>query len=390
VLLFLLKLESKRQVKYLLGTSKFVKNLNIMLKTNLVRVADPGTLENLYRKLEVDQLNKIRTKMVNQLIRNKVLSQFRLFNQYYMIAIDGTGHLVFRERHCSKCLTKKKNGKVIYYYHPVLEAKLVTENGLSLSIATEFMENTDSSKKQDCELNACKRLVKKLKKTFPQLKICLLLDSLYAGKPIFDMCEQYKWKYIITFKEGSMKDVYGEYILLKGISKENTAFYQEDKITQSHNWISNIDYESHKLNVLELNETKPGKKKKLITTKFVWLTNFTPGKYNHREIAKGGRLRWKIENEGNNMQKNGGYNLEHAYSHNPTAIKNYYLLLQIAHLINQLMEKGSLLRNQIKTVFGSIRNIARFLLEDFRTQVIDPNELDLLFTNPIQIRLNSS
>ena len=62
------------------------------------------------------------------------------------------------------------------------------------------------------------------------------------------------------------------------------------------------------------------------------------------EVAtQGGRQRWREENEGFNTQKNSGLNLEHAYSHRCWAA--YYFLLQIAHLLLQLVEKGSLLRH---------------------------------------------
>ena len=55
-------------------------------------------------------------------------------------------------------------------------------------------------------------------------------------------------------------------------------------------------------------------------------------------ISETGRLRWKIENEGFNTQKNHGYNLQHKYSRkNWQAGKNYYQCMQIGHLINQLM-----------------------------------------------------
>lgn len=50
-----------------------------------------------------------------------------------------------------------------------------------------------------------------------------------------------------------------------------------------------------------------------------------------------GRLRWKIENEGFNTQKHLGYYLHHKYSRQSVATLHvYYVLLQIAHLINQL------------------------------------------------------
>ena len=45
-----------------------------------------------------------------------------------------------------------------------------------------------------------------------------------------------------------------------------------------------------------------------------------------------GRSRWKIENEGFNNQKNGIYRIGHINSRNSTAMKNHYLLTQIADM----------------------------------------------------------
>ena len=98
------------------------------------------------------------------------------------------------------------------------------------------------------------------------------------------------------------------------------------------------------------------------------------------------RLRWKIENEGFNIQKNRGYNLEHPYSSDEVAMKNFYLILQIAHIISQLMEEGSLLKDKIEKVFGSITNVFCQLLEDLRTKFVG---LEFVNFKPIQVRLLS-
>ena len=53
------------------------------------------------------------------------------------------------------------------------------------------------------------------------------------------------------------------------------------------------------------------------------------------KMVQAGRLRWKIENEGFNTQKNQGYHLHHKFSrHSVKTLHVYYILLQIAHLIN--------------------------------------------------------
>ena len=185
-----------------------------------------------------------------------------------------------------------------------------------------------------------------------------------------------------------MPATYAEYISLISLHPDNIARVKEADIVQDYNWVSEIDYDGHLLNVLECNELKTGKDGKRENTRFVWLSNLDINKYNFKEIAKGGRLRWKTENEGFNTQKNGGYNLEHDYSENEIAGKNFYFLLQIAHIINQLMEKGSLLKDNIRKGLGSIRNIARKLLEDFRTKATDSIYLQNLFSVSFQIRFD--
>jgi hypothetical protein len=169
--MFLVKLGAKRQIKYILSTEEFKGNLSLIAESSTHKTPHPDTLGNLLKKLSPKELSKIRHKIVARLIRMKCLAPFRLLDLYYMIAIDGTGHVTYKERHCSHCLTKEKDGKVLYYYHNVLEAKIVTENGLALSVETEFIENTTRYTKQDCELKAFYRLIKRLKRQFPQLKI---------------------------------------------------------------------------------------------------------------------------------------------------------------------------------------------------------------------------
>jgi hypothetical protein len=266
----------------------------------------------------------------------------------------------------------------------VLEAKIITESGFALSCETEFIENNLFDTKQDCELKAFYRMICRLKKKFPQLKICLLLDSLYAADPVASTIEKYGWKYIITFKEGSMPDTYAEFESLKNLCANNTTTVEDDNIIQNYSWVNNINYRINPFDVLQLEEFNSTGDRKY--TKFVWLTNIGINKSNFNKIADGGRLRWKIENEGFNIQKNRGYNLEHPYSQNEKSMKNFYLLLQIAHILSQLIEKGSLLKDKIEKIFGSLTNIFHQLLEDLRTKFIS---LEFVNFKPIKIRLTA-
>lgn len=104
----------------------------------------------------------------------------------------------------------------------------------------------------------------------------------------------------------------------------------------------------------------------------------------------GGRCRWKIENEGFHIRNSGGFNLEHACSHGELQIKNVHLLLQIVHLLRQLIERGSLLTRKARKPLGSLRGLARRLLESIRNVVIPADAMDLALAASTPIRLNSS
>jgi hypothetical protein len=114
----------------------------------------------------------------------------------------------------------------------------------------------------------------------------------------------------------------------------------EQKVEFAYRWINDIPYQDHGLNWIECQrDYKKVNGEKTESNRFVHVTNIEVTKGNCQEISMFGCLRWNIENEGFNTQKNQGYNLQHRFSRtNFMAIQNYYQAMQIAHLINQLVE----------------------------------------------------
>ena len=278
---------------------------------------------------------------------------------------------------------------------PVLEAKLVTRTGLALSVETEFIENprspdqSEEDYKQDCEVNGAKRLLPRLKGQFPALPICLLLDSLYAGEPLFALCEDYDWRFLVVLKDGSIPTAQREFRSLVAQVPENTLTHHTDDAEQRIRWVNHIDYHGYKLHLLECVETP---KDGTPPTRWLWATNIPISRDNALELAnEGGRQRWRTENEGFNVQKRGGYAMEHAYAKDPQAAKNFYLLLQIAHLFAQLFECRMGGKSSVTRHFGSLRNLAAALLRAFlHDELPSPGELDAFLNTPIQVRLDTS
>lgn len=393
LLMFVTKLGSRRNVKYKLGTPAFAANLQALGKQLYPKawpafpdsVPHGDTLNYLLKDVAPREVHVLRRLIVRRLIRKRALESFRLFNRYYPVAVDGTGQLVFQKKHCDYCIRKTHEGYTLYN-HPVVEAKLALENGLALSVGTAFVENiAPRATKQDCELKGFYRLAKDLKKDFPLLDICLLLDGLFANAPVIRLCKRNRWAYIITFKEGSLPAVWQEYQALKSLAPKDVLVTEEPGCRRTYRWVNDIDLDGRTVSAFEcLEETPEG------ITPFVWLTGFQVTAANVVELAGGGRRRWKIENEGFNAQKNGGYELEHAYSTNATAVKNFYLLLQVGHLISQLMEKGSMLRRRIRETMGSLRAFSQRLWASLTEILIDPDRLRAILGTRIQIRFDTS
>jgi hypothetical protein len=398
--IFLLKLGARRQLTWLLGANdktvlSHIAMLTKMDLSQLSSIACDDTVDDFFCAIAVEQLQQTIQLMSHKLIRNRTLDYARLLDEYYMIAIDATGLFHRHQPHCRHCLVKKSSSGELLFSHHVLEAKLVTENGMAFSFASEHIENVGSDnfdlsnekQKQDCELKAFKRLAPKIKAAFPQLRICLLCDSLYAAATVMEICKHYGWAFCICYKEGSIPSVYQEFETLLPLQPENRISNETVDAHQKIYWATDIEYQQHTIHLIRsFDEYKQSNEQKT----FLYLTNIKPTGTTVCALANGaGRQRWKIENQGFNMQKNGGYNLEHVYSENENAAKCFYLCLQIAHMINQLIEKGNLISNACKK-YGSLKNLTHYLLDAIRFITIEDSDIVELFKNPFQIRFNSS
>ena len=335
------------------------------------------TINECLSKLSNQELEKIRKKMIYNLIRKKSFDGAKFLDLYWLVIVDATQLFCFQERHCEHCLTKTMNKgtpeEKTIYYHQVLEAKIVLGDELVVSIATEFIENEkENPTKQDCEINSFKRLAETLKKMFPKLPICLMGDSLYACDSVFEICRKNKWEFLIRYKDGSIPTLAkeSEAIMEMGEGEEEIVEVEKiykrkpkEKAIHKMKWVNDLDYNGKMVTVMELEIEKDGKKWK----EFQWISSLRiMGRYAY-EFAETGRKRWLIENEGFNIQKNHRYIITHANSLNYNAMKNHYLITQIADMLLQLYECG--IKN-LKLIKRTIEKISEGLLECLKRQTL--------------------
>jgi hypothetical protein len=385
--LFLCKLGARRQLDFQFRGAEtcVLNNLNRLLETEQTSCPVNQTMDNYVASVGCAPLAQFRQRLVNQLIRQKVLDSARLLGKFQVL-IDGSGYLVFHHRHCEHCLTRRCGEKTLYM-HQVLEAKLLGPDGMVLSIGTEFIDNQDladlpadageEKRKQDCELKAMRRLCGQVRREFPQLPICVNGDSLYGCGEGFQIAKDYNLSFIYVFKEGRLPTLWKDFQgLLPLCPEQKVEVETPQKSQQVYRWVNDLDYtdtdkRTWKLNAVQMEETQADGKE----SRWAWLTRLEVNEENVSEVAtQGGRQRWCEENQGFNVQKNSGFNMEHAYSRGKH-FGVYYFLLQIAHIVIQLLEKGSLLKRLAQEqgkrtaveFYGGLSYMAQRLMESLHT-----------------------
>ena len=351
ILSSLFYINSMRKTSEEFNSENLIKNIWILCGEEPVTEELPywETINRYLERVDPEKLQEVMHSLCRTLLRSRAFGDMRIRGNYWQVIIDGTQLHRTRKELDGESLHRTHNrGTEIEYrenYYYVLEAKLVLHPKIVVSIMTEFVENDGKEMdKQDCERKAGVRLMEKLKKQFPRLNICLCADSLYACEPFFRKCGEYRWQYLIRFKEGSIPTVGKEYRKLKDLEKNR----KETKIKNGRYWydyVNEIDYNGCKINLMEYGEElkrtiKRGmcKIEREEKKSFCFLTSLPVRKKNVCDLVEKGRMRWKIENEGFNTQKNQGYYLKHLFSKNYQGIKNHYYLIQIGHMIAQIME----------------------------------------------------
>lgn len=341
-----------------------IKNLSNICNQDLEELPYWETIQDVFMEIKTDELRNIQKYIVKALIRSKMFDKYR-FNGCFQLLFDGTGLSNHDYNLNNNCLIRKhRNGKLSYYKY-VLECKLIVGN-IIISLDTEFIENekmlTDKQK-QDCETNAFKRMIKRIKKNYPKYKFIITGDGLYATTPIIKLCKKYSWHYIFNLKPDRLKEISETF--------EDNINYKNETTHKDYYLSTNIKYKGIILSAFKYIEAKNKK-----TTIFRYISDLDIKNSNIKEVVSMGRKRWKIENEGFYTQKHRTFNISHLNSRNDTAMKNHYFFIQFAHTIRQLLEQGNLLTKSLKL---KIKEVSKLLLKALTSNTSDLNNLETNF-----------
>ena len=232
-----------------------------------------------------------------------------------------------------------------------------------IPIDIEPIQKQDGLKKNDCERNAVKRLLPRIRRHHPHLGIIIVEDALYSNGVHLKELQALNMDYIIGVKP---KD----HLFLFDWVKHAEA--TEDRYTNAsgkecrYRFVNDVPLnDKHfnmKVNFLEYWEVKKNK-----IVHFTWITNIKITTSNINALMRGGRARWRIEDETFNTLKNQGYNFEHNYGHGHKNLCTVMsTLMMLAFLVDQIQLLGCSLYRSAKQRASTYRA----LWEQMRTLFI--------------------
>jgi len=289
--------------------------------------------------------------------RGKCLEEFAFLNGAYLLSIDSTGEFFSDKINCSQCCEKRDRTGNITYYHQMLGACIIhPEKSNVIPLCPENIQNKDGSEKNDCERNAAKRFLADLKREHPHLKVIVVADGFNSNAPFIQLLEEHHRQYILGAKPGDHK------FLFDAVEQSEETVYHEfidDKgFFHQFRYLNNTPLNKSNpeviVNFLEYMQTTPEGKE----SRFSWVTNIQITEENAFTIMRGGRARWKIENETFNALKNLGYNFKHNYGHGQKYLATILcLLMMLSFLVDQSQEIACSTFQKAKKQSGSYRSI---------------------------------
>lgn len=391
ILMFVYQQSSLRNANREMSTAIFFKNMQAMFP-DFETMPHADTLGRLLERLKVEEIEESMLKLFEHLVKKKKFRNY-LINKRYVIAIDGSQKFMRTEPWTKEPLVRHVGkDKQAQYYVYVIEAVVIFENGITLPLMSEFLNNEEyrdvSSDKQDCERKAFYRFAERIKKRFPKLKISVTMDGLYACGPVIKTCREYGWDYMLVFKEGSMRDAWREAMGLIRLTPENILKRHCGGRNQVYRWINDVEYAYGnkgrciaRLHVVVCEETweetsRTTGKTTSNSTRYVWISGKEMSKTNvETRCLKIGRYRWKIENNFLVM-KHQGYRYEHCFSYDWNAMVGFHHLMQIGRFINVLLVHSELIEKKV-TELG-ITGLLAFIFKACTADVLDLNRIATL------------
>ena len=337
-------------------------DLNMKAIYRIGKVPSDTQTREILDPIEPDRLRPMFKDVFRQLQRGKALEPFVFEEGCYLLSLDGTEYFSSKTIHCASCQCRKnKNTDEVTYYHQMLGAVLVhPDHKEVIPFAPEPIVKQDGDNKNDCERNASKRLLRKIREEYPYLPLIVVEDGLASNAPHIRLLKDLNMRFLLGAKPDDHEHLFEELAKAHEDDRVTTISWDHEKdvdvlceVSFLHDLPLNKSNPDLRVNFLQYIEYGPDTHRR---KQFTWVTDLTITKDNALHLARGGRARWKIENETFNTLKNQGYHFEHNYGHGKQNLSVVFtMLMMLAFLVDQTQQRCCPLFREVKKKVGSKR-----------------------------------
>src|SRR6266436_3410815 len=303
-------------------------------------------------------LRPVFTSVFRPLQRGKALEAMVCLDGHSLLALDGTAYFSSQTMHCASCLHKVHRNGAITYVHQMLGAAIIHPDLRAvIPLMPEPIVNQDGTAKNDGERNAAKRFIAKLRTDHPHLRCIVTEDSLSSNAPHIETLHAHGLRSMLGVKDGDHAFLF-EQVQAAEHAGHVTYYERHDRaagVTHRFRFVNDMPLNASnpnvRVNFIEYWEIGPHK-----VQHFSWVTDLRVSKRNVYHLMRGGRARWKIENETFNTLKNQGYNFEHNYGHGEQHLSVVFaMLMMLAFLVDQAQQLCCALFQAVCAKLGSKR-----------------------------------
>jgi hypothetical protein len=303
-------------------------------------------------------LRPVFKSVFRQLQRGKALEAMAFLDDHYLLALDGTGYFSSPTIHCASCLHKIHRNGSVTYAHQMLGAAIIHPDVRAvIPLLPEPIGKHDGTDKNDCERNAAQRFIVRLRQDHPHLKFIVTEDSLSANAPHIETLHNHALHFILGVKEGDHAFVFQQVQAAEHAGRM-ASYERHDRaagVRHRFRFINDVPLNaSHvdvRVNFIEYWEMGDNK-----VQHFSWVTDLRVSTRNVFHLMRGGRARWKIENETFNTLKNQGYHFEHNYGHGTQNLSVVFaMVMMLAFLVDQTQQLCCALFQAVWAKLGSKR-----------------------------------
>ena len=334
---------------------------NLQSVFGLPSIPSDTQLRQILDEVHPDQLRPAFKDVFRQVQRGKILEEYVFLQGCYLVALDGVEYFRSAKVHCDHCMTRQHNSGTVSYYHQLLGAVIVHPDFSEvIALAPEPIQRQDGQAKNDCERNAARRWLKQFRKDHPHLPVIVTEDALGSNAPHIRDLQTHHVRFILGVKEGDHQHLFEQFDQ-RVEANQVEASHEEGAVSGANrSWLFvngvSINESNQEVLVNLLVYVERDAEGKIRT--WAWVTDLTLTSDNVRQVAKGGRTRWKIENETYNTLKNQGYHFEHNYGHGYQHLAEVFaLLMMLAFLIDQVQQRCNPLLQKAWEKKGSKRGL---------------------------------